>query len=51
MQFLAAAEMRVTERDTVIEGRPVNLWALHKAVLLRNGFDSVRLGMIHRSWV
>ena len=43
MQFLAAAEMRVTERDTVIEGRPVNLWALHKAVLLRNGFDSVRL--------
>ena len=43
MQFLAAAEMRVTERDTAIEGQPVNLWTLHKAVLSRNGFESVRL--------
>ncbi|KAI9512947.1 hypothetical protein F5148DRAFT_559957 [Russula earlei] len=27
--------------DLIIEGRQINLWALHKAVFLRNGFDSV----------
>jgi hypothetical protein len=43
MQFTAATGLRITERDLFIEGRPTNLWALHKAVFLRNGFDSVRL--------
>ena len=46
MQFTAATGIRPTERDLHIEGRPINLWALHKAVFLRNGFDSVRLGMV-----
>ena len=48
MQFTAATGLRLTDRDLVIEGRPVNLWALHRAVL-RNGFESVRLGMIDGS--
>ena len=47
MQFAAATGLRRTDRNFVIEGRPVNLWALHRAVFMRNGFDSVRLGMIH----
>ena len=46
MQFTAATGLRLTDRELVIEGRPVNLWALHRAVFLRNGFESVRLGMI-----
>jgi hypothetical protein len=51
MQFTAATGLRLTERDLVIEGRQVNLWALHRAVFMRNGFDSVRPGMIHGFWL
>jgi len=51
MQFTAATGLRLTDRDLVIEGRPVNLWALHRAVFMRNGFESVRLGMIDGSWL
>jgi len=49
MQFTAATGLRLTDRDLVIEGRPVNPWALHRAVFMRNGFKSVRLGMIDGS--
>ena len=48
MRVSAAMGFRLTERDLVIEGQPVNLWALHKAVFTRNGFESVRLAMIPR---
>jgi hypothetical protein len=51
MQFGAATGFRYSERDLIIEGRPINLWALHKAVFLRNGFDAVRLGIIHGLWL
>jgi len=51
MQFTAATGLRLTDRDLVIEGRPVNLWALHRAVFMRNGFESVRLGMIDGPWL
>ena len=43
MQFTRSKGIRLNERDLAIEGRPINLWALHRAVFLRNGFDSVRL--------
>lgn len=46
-QFCAATGTRLTERDLLVEGRQINLWALHKAVYLRNGFDSVRLGLVY----
>ena len=46
MQSTVATGLRLTNHDLVIEGRPVNLWALHRAVFLRNSFESVRLGMI-----
>jgi hypothetical protein len=49
MQFVAAMGFRLTERDLAIEGRPVNLWALHRAVFVLNGFESVRLGTTPRS--
>ena len=49
VQFTAITGLRLTDRDLVIEGRPVNLWALHRAVFMRNSFESVRLGMIHGS--
>jgi hypothetical protein len=42
MQYSAATGIKPTERDLQIEGRPVNLWALHRAVFLRGGFDAVR---------
>jgi len=29
----------------------VNLWALHRAVFMRNGFESVHLGMVDGSWL
>jgi hypothetical protein len=45
IQFTAATGIRLTESDLTIEGRPINLWALHKAVFLRNGFETVCLGM------
>jgi hypothetical protein len=51
VRFTAATGLRLTDRDLVIEGQPVNLWALHRAVFLRNGFESVRLGMIDGSWL
>ena len=43
MQFTRSKGIRLNERDLVIEGRPINLWALHRTVFMRNGFDSVRL--------
>lgn len=49
MHFTAATGLRLTERDLVIEGRPVNPWVLHRAVFMRNGFESVCLGMTLRS--
>jgi hypothetical protein len=46
-QFTAATGVRLSERDLIVEGRQINLWALHRAVFLRKGFDSVRPEMIH----
>ena len=46
MYFTAYTGIRLCERDFVIEGKPVSLLALHKAVFLRNGFESVRLNTI-----
>ena len=43
MQFNRSKGIRLNERDLAIEGRAINLWALHRRVFLRNGFDSVRL--------
>ena len=40
-QFANTAGLRLNDRDFVIDGRPVNPWALHRAVFARNGFDSV----------
>jgi hypothetical protein len=51
LQYTAATGLRVSERDLVIEGRQITLWALHKAVFSRNGFDSVRLEMIYGLWL
>ncbi|KAI0292189.1 hypothetical protein BC826DRAFT_955249 [Russula brevipes] len=41
MQFTAATGIRFSERDLVLDGRPISLWALHRTVFMRNGFDSV----------
>ena len=41
VQFTRSKGIRLNERDLAIDGH--NLWALHKAVFLRNGFESVRL--------
>jgi len=46
MQFTAATGTRLGEHDPVIEGRQINLWDLHKAVFLRNGYEAVRLTLI-----
>lgn len=43
VQFTRSKGLRLSERDLVFDGRPVNLWALHRAVFSRNGFDSVSL--------
>ena len=43
VQFTRSKGIRLNERDLVIDGQPINLWALHKAVFSRNGFESVRL--------
>jgi hypothetical protein len=40
-QFASTTGLRLNDRDFVIDGRPVNLWALHRTVFARNGFDSV----------
>ena len=42
MQFTRSKGIRLTERDLTIDGRHINLWALHRAVFSRNGFESVR---------
>ena len=38
-QFIKS--MKFGERDLVIDGRQINLWALHRAVLSLHGFESV----------
>ena len=43
VQFCRSKGIRLNERDLVIDGQPINLWALHKAVFSRNGFESVCL--------
>ncbi len=40
-QFANTTGIRLNDRDRVIDGRPINPWALHRAVFARNGFDSV----------
>ena len=35
--------IRPGERDLVINGQAINIWALHREVCARNGFESVRL--------
>ncbi|KAH9068206.1 hypothetical protein EDB83DRAFT_2377543, partial [Lactarius deliciosus] len=40
-QFANTTGLRLNDRDFVFDGRPVNLWALHRAVFARNGFESV----------
>jgi len=40
-QFANTTGVRLNNRDFVVDGRPVNPWALHRAVFARNGFDSV----------
>ena len=45
MQFARSKGIRLTERDLVIDDRRINLWALHRTVFSRNGFDQVRLVM------
>ena len=40
-QFANTTGLRLNDRDFVIDGRPVNPWALHRAVFARNGFESV----------
>lgn len=51
MPFIAATGIMLSERDLVIDGRQINLWALHKLVFLRNGFESVRFIIISSSAV
>ena len=43
MQFTRSKGIRLSERDLVIDDRRINLWALHRTVFSRNGFESVRL--------
>ncbi|KAF8274792.1 hypothetical protein EI94DRAFT_1561254, partial [Lactarius quietus] len=40
-QFVNTSGLRLNDREFIIDGRPVNPWALHRAVFARNGFDSV----------
>jgi hypothetical protein len=42
MRFSHATGIRLSEQDFNIEGRQVNPWTLHRAVIARGGFDSVR---------
>jgi hypothetical protein len=51
MQFTAATGIRISERDLIVEGRQINLWALHRTVFMQSGFDSVRLGIHNLSWI
>jgi hypothetical protein len=41
VQFSNTTGLRLNARDFVIDGQPINPWALHRAVFVRNGFDSV----------
>jgi hypothetical protein len=43
MLFSNATGVRLSEQAFLIEGRQVNPWELHRTVVGRNGFDSVRL--------
>jgi hypothetical protein len=43
VQFTRSKGIRLNKRDLVIDGQAINLWALHKAVFSRDGFESVRL--------
>ena len=43
IEFTRSECIRLNERDVIIDGQPINLWALHKVVFSRNGFESVRL--------
>jgi hypothetical protein len=43
MRFTATSDTKLSEHDLEIEGRQINLWALHEAVFLRNGYEAVRL--------
>lgn len=42
MLFSHATGLRLNEQDFKIGGYQVNPWDLHRMVLARNGFDSVR---------
>ena len=41
-QFASATGLRLNDRDFIIDNRVVDPWALHRAIFLRNGFESVR---------
>jgi hypothetical protein len=41
VQFSNTTGLRLDARDFVIEGQPINPWALHRVVFARNGFNSV----------
>ncbi|KAI0293835.1 hypothetical protein BC826DRAFT_879321, partial [Russula brevipes] len=41
IQFSRTTGIKLSEQDFVIEGRPIDPWVLHRAVFVRNGFDSV----------
>lgn len=43
MQLTGSKGIRLNGSDLAIEGRAIDLWALHRTVSLKNGFDSVRL--------
>ena len=43
LPFARSKGIRISERDLVIDGRQINLWALNREVFLRHGFESVRL--------
>jgi hypothetical protein len=43
LQFTGSRGIRISERDLVIDGRPINLCALLRAVRVGNGFEFVRL--------
>jgi len=47
--FTAVTGTRLSEGDLEIEGRQINVGALHKAVFLRNSYGAVRLTLIPQS--
>jgi len=46
MRFSHATGIRLSEQDFNIESRQVNPWTLHRAVIARGGFDSVRFDFL-----